>query len=236
MQEILSDRTMKTFKEFLLEEDDIPSLVDFIKKNCQPYLKLVGVNSDNLSDIMGGSKTLYRGINLSENEKFIDKDAGVLEKITRKDRKAKDMLPELSDLVSAEFINAFGWDARREGIFCTGDIHLASEYGALRIIIPCGKVEYLWSSENKDLYILLGKYLRLNLDLQAGAGKSNIQLKMLISNNTNPEALKKLKNKIRKTVSEYKKTDIINAIKSNNEISIKCDKYLAIPIRYSITN
>lgn len=114
-----------------------------ILKECKPFLKKLKHGPyDILRDDNGC--LLFRGI--SSNESLITK------RKRRKNREPKDT-PFLNHQYLDDIFNKkFGWKARSNGIFCTGNGMQALEYGELFVIFPIGKFDILWSEAVDDLW------------------------------------------------------------------------------------
>lgn len=99
---------------------------------------------------------------------------------------------------------------RNNSIFVTHSEKFAKLYGRLWVVLPIGNFNYTWSPNAKDWYTEVGPMFGLK-------------------NNPSPEQLKqnieKIKNKI--TVKGDDNT-LQEAIESNNEIMIHCNKVLYI--------
>jgi hypothetical protein len=107
-----------------------------IYKDCQPFLRDIS-NSKYMS-------FLYSGRNSSKP---------MFEKIVRLNRKPTDTYHEIHSDLDDEFERQFGYPARSNSVFCTGDEGDAAEYGTLYMIFPQGKYKFLYSKEIGDLYI-----------------------------------------------------------------------------------
>lgn len=129
---------MGKFIKYLDESTYLEEKIKYeMAKNCQPFLK--EIKQHNIK------KFIYRGT----NKKIID-----IEKIIpRKNRKPKDMSPNLQKIFDEFFYKKFRWKPRSEGVFTIGDIKsIRGVYGIPYIFVPIGEYKYLWSPDVDDLY------------------------------------------------------------------------------------
>jgi len=148
---------------------------------------------------------LYRGMKINKDW-FVKKP--------HKNRTPRDTPIEIHKALDEEFKKKFGWKPRSEGVFCTGD-YPESYYGNVYYIFPAGKIKFVWSPTIEDITVYLSnKDILDSYDfiILPDVTKENID-----------ETIKNM-------IDTYKDDDLIAAIKSHNEISIKCNKYYAINI------
>lgn len=125
---------------------DIPSwihpdeLIVKIKKDCQPFLKLIK-----------GHSFLWRGSNLPYT-------GGYGKFSPRTNRKPRDLQYNLHDAFNLAFKKKFGWYARSEGLFCNGNKHTITQFGVPVMIFPIGAFKYIWSRDVVDLYTFVREY------------------------------------------------------------------------------
>ena len=105
-----------------------------IKKTAKPWIR------------MAGDFPVFRGMK---------KTSIVMRKKVRADRKPKDTKQIEHEIVDKAFYDAFGWKPRSSGLFVVGDAITASGYGHLMMVLPIGKVSYLYSDAINDLYMAL---------------------------------------------------------------------------------
>jgi hypothetical protein len=99
------------------------------------------------------------------------------------------------------FLEKFGWAARSEGVFATGNSKEAAYYGNVYAIYPVDGYKYIWSPKVKDLYTHLDWDTEKDLDLSD--------------------------EEIDELFQTYKTDDLQQAIDSRHEIMIKCSQYAA---------
>lgn len=223
---------MTTFKTFLREnESDNSQLIDFIKTNCKPYLKAALVKSDDLSEILGGKKTLYRGgkiVGDSNALMYKNKSLDVDIKAVRKDRAPRDTHIIASEIIDKAFIKRFDWPVRTHGVFCTGEIKYAQDYGDAHVVIPMGPIKYTWSPKVSDLMLEINKRLR-KTNSQFGVNKTNYFMIDIDDGYGNVKNnLKLLTDIINELVDSYTLSSLSTGISTGHEVIVRCDKYLAI--------
>ena len=133
------------FPHKLIDKTDYLDLdneaLEIVSKECSKIIKTC-INA-------GGF--IYRGLRITDRLKEIGENIYMV--TPRKNRKPKDTTEELHTLVDISFKKRFGWNARSEGIFCTGSIKEALDYGnTIGIIFPVDGFKYLWSHKIRDLY------------------------------------------------------------------------------------
>jgi hypothetical protein len=116
---------------------DFETILEILWKKCNPFLK------DLLKPNWNGD-FLYSG-------RGEHKDVIMINKV-RMNRIPSDMEEELSDAFDSALYNRFGFYARSNAIFCTGDKKEAKRYGNVYMIFPVGKYKFVYSENIKDLY------------------------------------------------------------------------------------
>ena len=102
------------------------------------------------------------------------------------------------------FLEKFGWRARSEGVFAQA---LPKYYSNPYLFFPAGSYKYVWSPKIQDLYREVDNYLQwIGEELPY------------------PEA----KAKAQELVNTYISTGLSKAMKTNNEITFKCDAYYLV--------
>lgn len=92
-----------------------------------------------------GHRMIWRGI------KGVG-DTGINKKNIRSDRSPKDSSADWHNAFDNVFKKEFGWKARSEGLFVTGNEGNAKGYGTGCVIFPVGRYTLLWSERINDLY------------------------------------------------------------------------------------
>jgi hypothetical protein len=215
---------MITFKEFLAEEDQPQTLVDFVQEHCQPFLKYAGLTAEQAVE---PANSLWRGMHRAGGEPVhleVDGEPQLCTiRTTRKDRIPLDTHPDVNDAMNAWFKKEYGYNARNEGIFCFGanGKNMAQDFGRSYNIYPIGKIHALWSDKVVDLAGTISGALQL-----ANAGP--------ISKDTDytPEMKAKMVRAVRDSLNRqnYRDDGLLEAIHSDKprEILIECDSYLAV--------
>jgi len=116
---------------------DFETILEILWKKCNPFLK------DLIKPNWNGD-FLYSG-------RGEHKDVIMINKV-RMNRRPSDMEEELSDAFDSALYNRFGFYARSNAIFCTGDKKEAKRYGNVYMIFPVGKYKFVYSENIKDLY------------------------------------------------------------------------------------
>jgi hypothetical protein len=124
------------------------------------------------------------------------------------------------------FEKKFGWKVRN-GVMATGDEELAGDYaGSNRepyYFFPCGNYEFCWSWKVNDLYIAHGSIDYKPFKKPQGAAMA-------------PRDVEETDKEIQYVVDEYTDKNLVEAIKSEHEISFKCKEYYLIDISCSWEN
>lgn len=194
---------MKTFKQFLNEEEEVKNLRDYLWEHCMPFIK----ESKHAGLLIRGVK----GLQTAEYIEFVDqgKEIQGTIKTVRQNRNPLDSTAKWHKHAGEYFKEKFGFNARAEGMFCFGwhvPEHDIRAYGTPCIVIPIGEFRYIWSRKVEDFFVSI-------IDLDARP-------------DTQEEFNEWLDEK------SYKDDDFVEAINSKHEIMIKCDKYLAFPMEY----
>lgn len=228
------------YKKFISEEtnaEKFNELISFIYKNCMPYVS----EAKNI-----GEGRLFSGRSGSRDT-FIDS--------VRKDRKPVDMPFDMHNMLDDTFYKKFGFKARSNSLFVTGSHTTATDYGHnVYMIIPIGNFQLIYSNEIRDLYTWLNKDVGRSVFYNwCGEHRKEVDVtlkKRLIEKGKDPEDRRNLEQEfllfrngmedfekwrsermeklIPKAISKYKKNGLAAAIKSEHEIMLHCDKYLAI--------
>ena len=152
--------------------------------------------------------SLYRGM-FGSTQKFIKKA------VRLDSRRPQEMDVQHHDTINNYFTEAFG-EPFRNALFATGDSDASNYFGSNYFIFPIGKFTFLWSWEIDDLNFHMH-------DL----------LDELFKNRNSPipptpeqkaEGLVKALRNV-----DYETDDFQKAVKSGNEIMIRCKEYYAMP-------
>lgn len=136
----------KTFKQFLNEED-IPALVDILKRDCKQFLH------------QSGGKLLYRGMDrLGEyqNEVMLKTErVSYYKKSIRKDRRPSTTNKTIHEYIDDWFEEKFNVRPRSNAAFCYGADarNVTLFYGSKgAVIFPIGEFKTIWSPNISDLF------------------------------------------------------------------------------------
>ena len=224
---------MLTFKQFLNEAPH-QTLIDFIAKNCKPFLKELGLEAtpeDAEYAIL--RRPLYRGMHSPSGTKIdlimpfpLHDGRPDISKCyiitTREDRAPKDMDSQISKIVDDSFAHEFTFRGRSKATFIYGAKGLtdAGSYGPAYQIFPIGEFRYLWSPTVRDLHVSLFAILRsLGFDIDHETDTS-----------ADPQQLDKFKLEFKDMLKTYTTKDLDVAAQKNNEIMLGCKTYLAVPL------
>jgi hypothetical protein len=176
-----------------LSEEETPTyrLLQFLNRDCKQFKAILKSPSE---------PYLYRGSN-----KFFEGWTAIM---PRKNRKPTDMPEHIHELMDTQFYEYFGWRARSEGVFVTGDMTRAEYYGRADIFIPVDGFSYLWNPEIGDLYTFLKKREIFWRDVWS------------------------VEKQLEKYVAGYKKTGLADAEESGNEIIFRCRKYYLVETKH----
>jgi hypothetical protein len=128
---------MKTFKDFLSDSIDGPSvdgIVEMLKRDCSPFLKVAKVHN----------YPLLRGMD----------ETSIVSTIPQpKYRKPKDSTAAFNKMFNFIVEGAIGVkDIRAQTLFCTTNFQQANIYGNVHYIFPKGDYKFIWSPEIYDSY------------------------------------------------------------------------------------
>lgn len=182
-----------------LTEDE---LVDTITKGCSQWLK----ESNGIP--------VYRGI-------VNPPKTGVDKLMPRTDRRPRDTNIDLHMAIDEGLNDRFGWKPRSEGVFVTGDIKRANKYGFEHVIFPVNGYKYIWSPKVDDLYVAL---TRIDNPLLGVVDK----FLYIFADDSDKSAEWLQSKQVQGAVKSYRDTDLVKAIKSKNEIIVKCESYYIV--------
>ena len=129
---------------------------------------------------------------------------GLWEYKVRTDRPPVDTDRRVHSIIDNVFLEQFGHRYRSNAAFAVGDRIAAGEYGHGYLFIPIGNFDFLWSPVYPDLSRDFSAYVE-----------------------NNPPGTKADEALIRKFLAEgdYRQSNLIAAIASNNEIMFNCQSY-----------
>lgn len=195
---------MITFKQFINEEEKPQDLRQFLKENCKFYCDQADIDLDKENFY---KDALFRGMN-SPPSSAVPTKIELYGKIhnsfiitPRADRKPLHTSKDTNQILDDYFEKHFGVKYRK-GLFCTGKFNDTRMYGKPYAIFPMGEFTFMWSPKTSDMFIHDSKISRMT-----------------------PEEIEEYLNRL-----DFSEENLIAAIKSNNEISIICKKYLAIEL------
>ncbi len=181
----------------------IDETVDFLLKNCKPFLKEMGLKKGK------PPRWLYSGRK---------HQASTYVRRVQQDRTPLDTPKLVHTAFDTLFQKKFRVKARSNSIFCTGNYGRASAYGHPFIIVPIGKYTYLYSTKVRDLY----DYVRLS----AQASATGVHLDR--GSRPSDRDMDKLMDFFKETVESYTNKNLDKGIKSGTEVMVQCKEYFAI--------
>ncbi len=190
------------------------AFMDTVRTDCQPYLQAIDYA---LYDHM-----LYRGV-INTTRQYIAKT------VRLEDRQPKDIELELHNRINEYFNEKFGAPFRNS-MHVTADEPQAFEYaeggyntGAVYTIFPVGKFDFLWSPKISDM---LDAAMGHDLQRYGNFGNTERDVTKL------EKYWERFKNE---ALATYQTTDLIGAIKSGNEVMIRCKEYYGFKETAAIT-
>ena len=136
--------------------------IELVKRDCQAFIK----------SKPGG--LMFRGMK--------NKPRGIFIQDVRNDRNPRNMKLEVHEAADEWFHDRFGFKARSEAVFVSGELADAKSYGKAYAVFPIGEFKYVWSPDVGDLFILLHSTRPADVEEELnGAGYMDTQLKHAIS-------------------------------------------------------
>ena len=135
-------------KQYITEATLNKKFIDYLDKNCQPFLKEFGLNYAVKDEFIcrGFKKRAVKGFNIIK---------------VRKNRKPRYVPIELHNFLDNLGKELFGWKVRSEGVF-TGSQTVAARYTqnihGISIFIPIGNYKYIYKIKIGDIYSLYDKF------------------------------------------------------------------------------
>lgn len=196
---------MITFKQFI-SEAKLVEAKELIDRDCAPFLAEAK-----------GAGFLYRGVNgfnsldyeiatAYDGEKMI-----YATKTVRTDRKPLSTDRDVHYIIDKWFVKNLGFPARSGALFTFGEKHhpiRLKQYGEPCVVFPVGPIKYAWSPKVRDLYVTLNYE-----DWKKSEYEENVD-----------KAL---------TEAGYRTDGLDEAINTNSEIMIQCEKYYAFQISHT---
>lgn len=184
----------------------VEGIIETIFKDCEYYISQLRKSN--------AFKLLYRGTRDGTN--FYKLKTSNLER----GRKPKDMGKIMHDLLNDEiFRPEFGWNVR-DGIFASSK--LLTYYGDPYLFFPVGEFKYVWSPTVQDLYEDMFDKNKLDFLYYYVPGK------LINSSYVNDLTEEVVKISIKNLQLMYQDNNFKMAVRSENEIAFKCDKYYIV--------
>ncbi len=129
------------FKQYLSESNgktSIESILLTLYKECLPYIK------DTLNKRRRTTFDIFMYSGRSSNKDIFTGKV-------RKDRMPKDSDQRVHDLLDQEFYYQFGWHARSNVLFTSGNYQQAKNYGKVYMIFPKGRYKSIYNPKYSDV-------------------------------------------------------------------------------------
>ena len=184
----------------------VEGIIETIFKDCDYYINQLRKSN--------AFKLLYRSSKDSSN--FYKLKTSNLET----GRRPKDMGQVMHNLLNDKIFNpVFGWNVR-DGVFASSKI--LPFYGEPYIFFPAGKFEYVWSPTVIDLYDDMFDKSKLDFLYYYAPEKEKVAYSIQDLTEEQIETL------IKNLQNMYQSDDFKMAVRSEHEISFKCDKYYIV--------
>ncbi len=217
------------FKQYLTEGNKLPveTVLTMVYDKSKPFIK----------DLVKGGFSYYNkqdSLMMSGRKGY---DPTITKKV-RQDRSSKDTPEDTHKLMDNEFNKKFGIKARSQTIFCTGDLHTARGYGStVYLIFPIGKYEIIWSPKYRDLYNDTNSiFYNPMKDLEKSEikiwrewgenGKNDKEREDAEFKKASDTYNKRMDSISKEVVSSYQKDNIVQALRSTNEIMLYTKQYI----------
>jgi len=149
---------------------------------------------------------MYRGIRAKESK------SPIFISSSPKNRKPKDTPGNIHNILDELFLQRFGWRARSDALFCSGDMSQAGFYGATYEIYPANGFKFVWSERIRDLYNEYDMF-----KYSSGIYKGHDR----------PFSVEDIEEHFIQAIKTYRNDDLGAALYSGHEIMVSCDKYAA---------
>lgn len=219
----------KSFKQFLLEDESIPTLEEFVREHCSEYLSEVG-NYAFDSPLLRGMRNVERGDKISLRIDDEVKDAYIF--TPRNNRRPAESSEIISNYMDDILEAKFGWRPRAQGVFCSSSRATAGEFGKRYKIFPMGDFKYVYMPGVDDTAIKLRRAILAEMGVNA-VFRDDDFIKELNDNSDDPETQKifdRIKVVIKHEMSKFKDTNLKAAIGGQDEVTFKSKLYLAVPV------
>ena len=184
-------------QQYITEDSfsNIDDMITAIKRDCGKWLK------------ESNGRAAFRGMK-NKPDMYLA--------TVRDNRKPKDTSKVVHDMMNKSLSDKFGWKPRSEGMFCTGDMWVASQYGKPYMVFPVSDYRYIWSPTVSDSYADTSKFSTWWAEL----------VSMFLKDEYVDEYVKT--KETQQMLKSYKDTGLYKALKDKNEIMVECKKYYAI--------
>lgn len=179
-------------------------LGDFIKRNCQPWLRQTN----------RGNYAVYRGFRSLAGKPL---PIAFIQSV-RKNRRPMDTSVDLHKMFNLMIQMAGKKANRSNSIFVSGTRLIAEYYGPDFVILPIGEFHYTWSADMEDWYSIMD-YEVSHIASLGNIDPSEYATKDFIENELGTDWIHSIRGD---------DGTLVEAIEKDFEIMISCKKYLAI--------
>lgn len=179
-------------------------IVPKIEKYCSKYLDEYVSIRDSFDDKeLSRTDLMYRGY------KRMYRNDDLVRRKMRDNRLPMSTSTKLHEITGELSNELFGWNMRSEGAFAMANIYEVSLYGHEFIFLPIGDYEYLYNDDILDYTRFLHIHTSIYKDKLTGFTKSK----------------EKIKENLKEIISNYKNSNLKDAIITKVEVSFKCKEY-----------
>ena len=222
-QHYLKEGEQRDYREEFYEATGNQYTWDFVKQRCAPWFKAIGDYHE----------LIWRGMKNTDSYGT---------KKVRQDRIPTDTPIFVHDAIGNMFKENYGWNPRSNAMFCSTSEEDVGQYGARYMVFPIGQFKFMWSKRVPDLYndvigsgdASVNAWVSTELrkrDASELKDKTDIKMELFGSiqkskkyhkiDSTYESFLKFLIGEY----ADYKDTDLLGALRTNNEIMIQCESY-----------
>lgn len=198
------------FSKFMNEQDKfIEKELKELRTLCKPFIDRV-IKDEGLL-----SHPLWRGSRKQLTLFSINR--------RRMNRKPKDTPEKIQKMVDAKFYKEFGWKPRSQGVFATGSLEFADNYGTTYLFLPIGNFHFVWSKDVEDFFLDIPWQETYSKKYNDAVGEWDIKFA--------PGHTQKINDLIDEHITGFRDNDLKGAAASGHEIMFDCDRYYMIDMK-----
>lgn len=193
------------FSNYLNEAEDkfLEKEIKKFRTSCKPFLDHI-IGNDVYEPLYRGTSKYLSMFSISRR---------------RKNRKPKDTPEKVQKIADAIFYKEFKWKPRSSGVFATGSLSLADNYGRVFWFFPIGSFHFVWSNRIEDFFLDNDWD-----DFYKREWIENQGWKIIY----NPGHTIGIEDRMDSIINTYQDFDLKSAISSGHEIMFDCDRYYLI--------